>query len=59
MTLKKIREKARTVGVKNYSRYRKSDLIRAIQAREGNSACFGSIRDCWEFGCLWREECQD
>ena len=36
MTMNQIREKARLLGVKNYSRLRKADLIRAIQGKEGN-----------------------
>jgi hypothetical protein len=58
MTLKEIRERARIVGVKNYTRYRKDSLIRVIQEVEGNSPCFRDIPDCWERGCLWREDCQ-
>jgi hypothetical protein len=37
MTLNQIRETARILGIKNYSRLRKTALIRAIQEREGNS----------------------
>jgi len=58
MTVKQIRERARTLGVKNYTRYDKESLIRVIQEIEGNSPCFKGISNCWEFGCLWREECQ-
>jgi hypothetical protein len=58
MTVKQIREKARTLGVKNYARYDKERLIRVIQEMEGNSPCFKGICGCWEFGCLWRDECQ-
>ena len=58
MEEKTVREKARHVGVKNYARFKKEDLIRTIQAQEGNQPCFKAIHDCWEFGCLWREECQ-
>lgn len=58
MTLKKVRETARTLGIKNISRYRKENLIRVIQETEGNSPCFKDIRDCREVGCCWREECQ-
>lgn len=58
MTLKEIRVKARGLGVKNYSRMKKDDLIRAIQEKEGNSPCYQNIYDCWEFDCLWRLDCQ-
>ncbi len=58
MTLRKIREKARAMGVRNYTRYKKETLIRVIQESEGNSPCFKGICGCAELGCLWREECQ-
>jgi hypothetical protein len=58
MTLKQIREKARTIGVTNYTRYNKEALIRVIQELEGNSPCFRGICGCAEYSCLWREECQ-
>lgn len=59
MTLKLIREKAKDLGIKNISRYRKENLIRVIQEVEGNSACFKGILDCRQFDCLWRAECQE
>lgn len=37
MTVKEIRGLARSLGVKNYHQLRKSDLIRSIQVKEGNS----------------------
>lgn len=58
MTLREIRQKARLIGVTNYTRYKKETLIRVIQEVEGNSPCFKGICDCAEFGCLWRDECQ-
>jgi len=59
MTIKEIRDKARQLGVKNITRYRKENLIRVIQEVEGNSPCFRGIHSCGEYGCLWRVECQD
>ena len=58
MTLKEIRDKAKVVGVKNITRHRKETLIRPIQELEGNAPCFKGIPNCWEFQCLWRDECQ-
>ena len=58
MTLQQIRQKAKTMGVKNITRHKKDSLIKAIQEQEGNSPCFRGIEDCWEERCLWREECQ-
>jgi hypothetical protein len=58
MSMKEIREKARALKVKNYSRYSKAALIRAIQEAEGNAPCFKGISGCGECWCLWRDECQ-
>jgi hypothetical protein len=58
MTLKEIREKAKTVGIKNITRFKKETLIRAIQEGEGNSPCFKGIAGCGEQACLWRDQCQ-
>jgi hypothetical protein len=59
MTVQKIREQAKELRIKNYTRFPKPQLIRAVQAAEGNAPCFKEIHDCWEFGCLWRDECQE
>jgi hypothetical protein len=58
MLVKDIRVKARDLGVKNYSKLAKTDLIHAIQEKEGNAPCFQNIYDCWQFDYLWRSECQ-
>jgi Rho termination factor, N-terminal domain len=53
-----IRTKAKDLGVKNCSRMKKDELIKAIQCAEGNSPCYREIPDCRIMDCLWREECQ-
>jgi hypothetical protein len=58
MILKDIRELARQQGVKNYSKLKKAELIRAIQSQEGNAPCFQTMTDCREEPCLWRSDCQ-
>lgn len=58
MKVTEIRSKGREVGVKNYSKMNKKDLIHAIQVAEGNSPCFQEIYDCRVYDCLWREDCQ-
>ena len=58
MILKDIRVTGRDLGVKNYSRLAKTDLIRAIQEKEGNAPCYQNIHDCRQFDCLWRPDCQ-
>lgn len=58
MTLKEIRGVARSLGLQNYHKLRKADLIRAIQEKEGNSPCYQSISGCQEQDCLWLPDCQ-
>jgi hypothetical protein len=58
MILKDIRAKGRDLGVKNYSRLAKTDLIRAIQEKEGNAPCYQNIHDCRQYDCLWMPDCQ-
>ena len=58
MLVKDIRAKACDLGVKNYSKLAKTDLIRAIQEKEGNAPCYLNIYDCWQFDCCWRSDCQ-
>ncbi|MGC8603296.1 MAG: Rho termination factor N-terminal domain-containing protein [Desulfomonilaceae bacterium] len=58
MTLKEIRVKAKTLGIKNYSKLNKDVLIRQIQQAEGNSPCFKTIENCGEMNCAWRDDCQ-
>ncbi|HTG82987.1 MAG TPA: SAP domain-containing protein [Geobacteraceae bacterium] len=38
----------------------KGDLIRAIQTKEGNEACFdtGKAKVCGQTECLWRDDCK-
>ena len=59
MTLKQVREKAKIVGVRNVTRFKKEHLIRVIQETEGNSPCFKGIDGCGELQCLWRDQCQN
>jgi hypothetical protein len=58
MTLREIRAKAKDLGVKNYTRFKKDGLIRQIQQAEGNAPCFKGIKNCGELECAWRDECQ-
>lgn len=59
MKLDEIREIARKRGVKA-GKKKKADLIRAIQAAEGNPTCFesGTVDQCGQGACLWREDCR-
>lgn len=57
MKMPDIKKKAQAVGV-NPAKFKKADLIRAIQKAEGNNACFGSgTSACPYMDCCWREDC--
>jgi len=58
MNVTEIRGKARQLGMKNYSRLNKADLIRAIQVAEGHAPCYQQINDCRVEDCLWHPDCQ-
>ncbi len=58
MKVREIREKARELGVKNYSRLRKEALIRAIQRAEGHNECYQRIQGCGQTDCCWMADCQ-
>ena len=58
MKLQEIRQIAKGVGVKAGVGRSKADIIRDIQAEEGNSTCYRNITDCRVLNCLWRGDCQ-
>ena len=58
MTITQIRQKARALKVRNYSRLPREDLIWAIQRAEGNAECYRRIQGCGQLDCCWRQECQ-
>ncbi len=58
MTVTEIRTIAKKMGLKNYGRLKKADLIRAIQRAEGNFDCFETDPfNCGQWQCLWRDDC--
>lgn len=58
MTVKEIKKLAKERGI-NGSKMLKADLIRAIQAQEGNTPCFQTgIVSCPQTGCCWWGDCQ-
>jgi len=58
MKVEEIKEIAAEKGIKP-SKMKKTDLVRAIQAEEGNNRCFdcGFAELCGQHDCLWREDC--
>jgi len=58
MTHSKIVSIAKGMGISNASKLKSVDLIRTIQTKEGNYACFGSGKaECDQQQCCWRENC--
>ncbi|HUU04587.1 MAG TPA: SAP domain-containing protein [Patescibacteria group bacterium] len=59
MKLTQIRKYAGEKGV-NSGKMKKVELIRAIQAAEGNPTCYGGERKsyCPEKKCLWEIDCK-
>ncbi len=57
MTVREIKERAKQMGVKA-AKMKKADMIRAIQAVEGNFPCFLSASNyCDQMACCWRQDC--
>ena len=57
MRMSDVRRKAEGIGLK-IKNMKKADLVRAIQAAEGNTACFATGRtECDQLACCWREDC--
>lgn len=58
MKLEEIKEIAKKHDIKA-GKMKKAELIRAIQAAEGNDVCFetGKAAECAQDDCLWRSDC--
>ena len=58
MKLDEVRSIARSHGIQP-KHLSKSELIKTIQAEEGNFDCYGSAHngECDQEGCLWRKDC--
>jgi hypothetical protein len=59
MKMEGVRFRAREMGIK-VSKRKKKDIIRDIQAQEGNTPCYQdtSIDFCDQFNCCWRDDCR-
>ena len=57
MKMTDVKRKAKELGVKA-GKMRKVDLVRAIQANEGNTPCYHTDLDsCDQTNCCWRSDC--
>lgn len=59
MKIVEVRKLAAQRGLKT-DKQKKTEIIRAIQAAEGNPACFdtGKAAACAQDDCLWRDDCK-
>lgn len=58
MRLGEVEKKAKALGIKDTWQHSKGNLIKAIQRKEGNFACFGTAKgSCSQMACCWREDC--
>lgn len=57
MKMTEVREIAKSLDIKT-GKMKKTDLIRAIQTKEGNFPCFQTATDyCDQIDCCWRKDC--
>ncbi len=57
MKIQEIKKMATSMGIKT-GKMKKAEMIRAIQATEGNFPCFQtSAGFCDQAGCCWRPDC--
>jgi hypothetical protein len=58
MKMGEIKKVAKSLNLKVTPQMKKPEIIKAIQAKEGNFDCFGTARDyCDQGQCLFREDC--
>ncbi|HEY5973926.1 MAG TPA: SAP domain-containing protein [Geobacteraceae bacterium] len=59
MKMDDVKAIAKSQGIKAGT-MKKTELIRAIQASEGNNSCYNTEQStvCGQEGCLWRDDCK-
>lgn len=58
MKMEEVRNIAKSQGI-HPGKLSKNELIKSIQAKEGNFDCFATAcsGECDQEGCIWREDC--
>ncbi len=58
MKIEEVRNIAKSQGI-HPGKLAKTELIKSIQAKEGNFDCFATAYsgECDQGGCIWREDC--
>jgi len=59
LSIIEIKKRAKDLGLNPAKTAKKGDIIRAIQAAEGNSQCFdtSNAASCGQLECCWRPDC--
>ncbi|TWJ32660.1 SAP domain-containing protein [Geobacter argillaceus] len=59
MKMQDVKEIAKSRGIKA-GKLNKGELVRSIQADEGNEACYetGQAAVCGQESCIWRDDCK-
>lgn len=57
MKISELKGKAKKLKIKDISKMKKDELIRAIQKAEGHNDCFKKIPDCCQMDCCFRDDC--
>jgi hypothetical protein len=58
MKISQIQSKAAGLGI-DPGKMKKDELIRSIQSKEGNEACFQMKSDpCAQNDCCWKKDCK-
>lgn len=59
MKMQDVKEIAKSRGIKA-GKLNKVELVRSIQADEGNEACYetGQAAVCGQDSCIWRDDCK-
>jgi hypothetical protein len=58
MEMTEVQKRAKRLGIK-IDNFKKADLIRKIQIKEGNPPCYQiNGRSCDNKKCCWRKECR-
>jgi hypothetical protein len=57
--LHEIIAKAIALGIEGAGAMDRTELIRAIQVKEGHSPCYGTdwCKPEWKAACIWKDEC--
>ena len=59
MSIIEIKKRAKVLGLALLKTAKKAEIIRSIQAAEGNCPCFGTgiAESCGQGKCCWRQDC--